>query len=92
MALRPFVGPCPLFQFHILITVGRTPWTGDQHVERRLPTHRAAQTQNKRTQTFMPRMGFEPTTSVFERAKTVYVLDRTATMIGACNLYFSKFN
>jgi hypothetical protein len=42
----------------------------------------ATYTQNKRTQTFMPRVGFEPTTPVFERAKTVYALDRAATVIG----------
>jgi hypothetical protein len=32
--------------FLILYTVGRTPWTGDQHVTRPLPTHRTTQTQN----------------------------------------------
>jgi hypothetical protein len=30
----------------------------------------------------MPGMEFEPTTPVFERAKTVYALDRAATVIG----------
>jgi hypothetical protein len=30
--------------------------------------------QNKRTQTSMPGVGFEPTTPVFDRAKTVHVL------------------
>jgi hypothetical protein len=30
----------------------------------------------------MPRMGFELTIPVFERAKTVHVLDRSATVIG----------
>jgi hypothetical protein len=30
----------------------------------------------------MPRVGFESTTPVFERAKTVHVLDRAATVIG----------
>jgi hypothetical protein len=40
MALQPFVGPWPLFQFLNLHTVGRTPWTGDQHIARSLPTHR----------------------------------------------------
>jgi hypothetical protein len=34
--------------FLILYTVGRTPWTGDQPVARRLPTHRTTQTHNKR--------------------------------------------
>jgi hypothetical protein len=70
------------FSFLILYTVGKTPWTGDQPVARPLPTHRTSQTQNKRTQTFMPGVGFEPTTPVFERAKTVHDLDRLATVIG----------
>jgi hypothetical protein len=30
----------------------------------------------------MPRVGFEPTIPVLERAKTVYALDCAATMIG----------
>jgi hypothetical protein len=33
-------------------------------------------------QTSMPWVRFEPTTPVFERAKTVHVLDRAATVIG----------
>jgi hypothetical protein len=33
----------------------------------------------------MPRMGLEPTTPAFERAKTVHALDRTATVIGYNN-------
>jgi hypothetical protein len=40
------------------------------------------QTQNKRTQTSMPLVGFEATNSVLERAKTVHALDRSATVIG----------
>jgi hypothetical protein len=54
-----------------LYTVSRTPWTGDQLVARPLSTHTTTQTQNKNTQTFMARVGFEPTIPVFERAKTV---------------------
>jgi hypothetical protein len=42
------------FSFFILYTVGRTPWTGDQPVAGPLPTHRTTQTQNERTQTFVP--------------------------------------
>jgi hypothetical protein len=30
----------------------------------------------------MPRVGFEPMIPAFERAKTVYALDRAATVIG----------
>jgi hypothetical protein len=36
----------------------------------------------------MPRVGFESTTPVFEWAKTVYVLDRSATLIGTRNVYW----
>jgi hypothetical protein len=36
-------------------------------------------TQNKRTQTYMPRVGFEPTIPAVERAKTVHALDREDT-------------
>jgi hypothetical protein len=70
------------FSFLILYTISRTPWTGDQPVARPVPTHRTTQTQNKRTQTSRPRVGFEPTTSVFERAKTVHTLARAASVIG----------
>jgi hypothetical protein len=58
---------------------------GDQPVAKALPTHRTTQTQNKGTQTFMPRVGFEPTIPVFERVKTVHALDRAATLFGVLN-------
>jgi hypothetical protein len=67
----------------IIYTVGRTPWKGDQPVARPLPAHRTAQTQNKRTQTSIPQVGFEPTIPMFERAKTVHALDRATTVIGS---------
>jgi hypothetical protein len=39
----------------------------------------------------MPRVGFEPTIPVFERAKTVHALDRAVTMVHiqgyTCNKY-----
>jgi hypothetical protein len=40
------------------------------------------QTQNEHKQTSMLRVGFEPTISAFERAKTVYALDSATTVIG----------
>jgi hypothetical protein len=46
-------GPGPLVHFPNLYTVGSIPWTHDKSVARPLPTHRATQTQNKRTQTSM---------------------------------------
>jgi hypothetical protein len=58
------------FRFFILYQFGKTPWMGDQPVARPLSTHRTTQTQNKGTQTPMPRVGFEPMIPVFERAKT----------------------
>jgi hypothetical protein len=68
--------------FLIFYTVGRTPWTGDQPFARPLLAHKTAQTLNKRTQTSMPQVGFEPTIPVFERTKKVHNLDRAATVIG----------
>jgi hypothetical protein len=44
--------------------------------------HRTTRTQNKSIQASMPRVGFETTTPVFERAKTVHGLDRAATVVG----------
>jgi hypothetical protein len=70
------------FSFLILYTVGMTPWSRDQPVARPLPTHRRTQTQNKRTQTSMPWVGFEPPIPAFERAKAFHALDRAATVIG----------
>jgi hypothetical protein len=46
-------------------------------------TYRTTQTQNKLTQTCLPPVGFEPTISVLERAKTVHGLDLAVTVIGS---------
>jgi hypothetical protein len=70
MALQPFVGPWPLFQFLEPIHSRQDSLDGDQPISRPLPTHIITQTQNKRTQT------------AFERAKTVHALDLAATVIG----------
>jgi hypothetical protein len=81
VALQPFLLDLGrFFSFFNFYIVGTTPWTGDQSIARPLPTHRTTQTQNKRTQTFMPRVGFEPTIPVFERAKTFHALDRATTV------------
>jgi hypothetical protein len=53
----------------------------DQPVASHLPTHRITQTQNKRTQTSIPWVWFEPTIPVFERPKTVHALNHAATVI-----------
>jgi hypothetical protein len=78
------------FRFVIPYTVGRTPWTGDQPVVRPLPIHRTTQTQNKRTQTSMPPVGFELTIPVLERVKSVLALDRAVTVIGVCSMHGSE--
>jgi hypothetical protein len=83
IALPAHSGPRPLIQFrNHFFTDGRTPWTGDQPVARPLPEQRTTETQNKRTQTFITQVRFEPTIRVFVRAKTVHALDRAATMTG----------
>jgi hypothetical protein len=49
---------------------------------RKAATYTQYNTQNKRRQTSMPEVGFDPTTPVFERTKTVHALDGAATVIG----------
>jgi hypothetical protein len=71
-----------VFQFLIVYTVSRIPWMGDQPIVRPLST----QTQNKRKQTSMPWVGFEPMIPAFKRAKTVHALDCAATVIGLIKL------
>jgi hypothetical protein len=64
------------FNYLIVSTANRAPWTRDQPIARPLPTQSTTQSQNKRTQTYVPLVTFEPTTPVFEQAKTVYALDQ----------------
>jgi hypothetical protein len=74
----PLLGLGRFFSFLILYTIGRFPWTGDQPVSRPVPTQRTTQTQNKRRQTSMPRVKFQPMIPAFEPAKTFHALDRAA--------------
>jgi hypothetical protein len=87
MALQPLFGLGSFFSFSIFYTVGGTPRTGDQPVARPLPAYKVAQTQNKRKQTSMPKVEFEPTIPVFQRAKMVHTLDRAATAMGTIRNY-----
>jgi hypothetical protein len=81
MLLQHFVRPWPLLQFHNpFYKDGRTPWTGDQPVTKPLPTHRTTQTYNKRTQTYMPQVVFEPTIPASDQAKTVHASDRAVAV------------
>jgi hypothetical protein len=78
----PLLGLVCFFSFLLYYTVNRTPWTGDRALAKPRPTHRTTQTQNKRKQTSITRVGLEPMTPVFERAKTVHALARVATVSG----------
>jgi hypothetical protein len=65
-------------------TVGRTAWTEGISPSQGRCLHRTTQTQNKRTQIFVPWVGFEPTIPAIERAKTVRALEHAATVTGCC--------
>jgi hypothetical protein len=68
---------------HSFFTDGRTPWTSNQLVARPLSKHRILHRINAYThQTSMPWMGFEPTIPASERAKIIYALNCSATVIG----------
>jgi hypothetical protein len=77
---RPLLDFGCFFSFLLLYAVCRTPRMGDQLLQGRY-LHRKIQTKNKRTQTSMPWLGFEPTTPVFEQARTVRALARAVTVI-----------
>jgi hypothetical protein len=55
---------------------------GDQPNARPLPTQYNTTQKNVNTYISMPKAGFEPTISVFERTKRVRALDRAATGTG----------
>jgi hypothetical protein len=71
-------GPWSLIQFLNLIHSRSVSLDGGSA---RRKTHRATQTQNRRTQTLMPKVGFGPTIPVFGQAKTVHASDRAATVM-----------
>jgi hypothetical protein len=79
------LGSGPFFSFFILFTVGRTPWAG-KSIRRKTHTY----TQNKRTQTYIPWVRFEPTSQAFEQVKTVHALDYAVTVIGSMIYYRVK--
>jgi hypothetical protein len=83
----PFVGPWPLFQFLNPIHCRYDSLDGNQLVARPLSTRRTTQTRNKRAQTSMSWVEFEPKIPAFERSKTVHALDREATVIGRILTY-----
>jgi hypothetical protein len=85
MALQPFVGPWPLFQFLSPVHSRYDSSDGGSASRKACYLHTEQHKENKRTQTSMSQVGFEPTTPAFERAKTVHDLDRVATVISRNN-------
>jgi hypothetical protein len=83
VAPQPSVGPWPLLQFLDLFTYSVELLDGGSARRKASTAQRTTQTQNKRTQTFMTWVGFEPTIPEFQRAKTFRALDRAATVIGS---------
>jgi hypothetical protein len=89
MALQPSVGPRSLFQF-LDFFFTQSVWLLDEWAVRRKAgtwTEYSTNTLNKRAQTFMPLVGFEPTIPV--GSKTVHALGRAGTVFGCWNIYNS---
>jgi hypothetical protein len=82
MALEPFVGPWPLFQFLDLLQSQPNSLDGGSARHKAATRTQNRKIQNERTQTSMSQVGLELTIPVFERAKTVHALDGAATVIG----------
>jgi hypothetical protein len=83
MALQPFVGPWPLFQFLDLIQ-SRYDYLDGGSARRKASTYTLnnINTDWKHIiETAMPSVGFEATIPASERTKTVNALDRAATVI-----------
>jgi hypothetical protein len=75
--------PCGLV---VAFSVERTPWTGDQHVARTM------QKQNERTQTSMPRVGFEPTIPIFKASEDSSCLSAATAMGNFCHCHCKYLN
>jgi hypothetical protein len=81
MALQPFVGPWPLFQFRNPIHSRYDPLDGGS-ANRKASTYTQDSINTEQTHASMPWVAFEPTIPVFERVKTVHALDHADTVIG----------
>jgi hypothetical protein len=78
--LVPFSG-IGIFYLWIPYTFGRTPWAGDQS-SAKASNYTGQYNTQKHRHTSMPRAGFEPAIPMFERPKTVLVLDSAANETG----------
>jgi hypothetical protein len=81
MALQSYVGDLGCF-FSFFIYTQTVGLLGRGISPSKAATYTQNNIHNKRTQTCMPRVGFEPTVLVFERAKTAHIVERAATVIG----------
>jgi hypothetical protein len=79
-----------ILNFLILYTVGRLLGRGISQSQGRY-LHTWQHKQNKYTHTSVTQMGFEPTMPLFQRVKTVCVLDRSAAVIGRWQIYWTSF-
>jgi hypothetical protein len=88
MALQPFVGPWPDFKFLHLFTQSVGLLGQGISLSQGCYLYTGQHKQNKRRQTSVPQVGFEPTTPVFELAKTVPALEcwMQTTTVKKCNL------
>jgi hypothetical protein len=86
MDLQPFVGPWPLLLLRNLFYIGgRTPWTSDQLVARRLPnTQGNINTEQMHTQTSMFWVGFEPTIPAIELANKCTLINEIFASLSKC--------
>lgn len=57
---------------------GISPWQGLYRI------------QNKRTQTFMSGVEFEPTTPLLERAKSIHASDRATTLLYLATILYAR--
>jgi hypothetical protein len=82
MALQPYVGPWPLFQFLNLIHSWYDSLDGGS-ARRKVAIYAQNNTNTEQMHIdTLPWVGLKPTIPAFEWAKTVHALGRTATVIG----------
>jgi hypothetical protein len=91
------IRPLGLFRFRIyflklmnLLHSWYDSLEGGGSARRKASTYTGQHNTGKRVHTSMPRVGFEHTTPVFERPKTVRASDRVATGTGCHKEYYGK--
>jgi hypothetical protein len=88
MAVQPYVGPCPLFQFRDPVHSRQDSLDGGISPSQGRYLHTEQHKQNKYKHISIRQVGFEPTTPVLKRPKTVHASDHEATVIGFIVLLF----